>query len=183
MVSLPSSIAAPTRGLIPGKQASPATIQLRRIDVPPPKQEPGWGEPVDGVSVGLATGDTNWNTARVPTFTLALRNQGPRKLTVFQLQETGRLEVDGIWYEWLGPGVWHRSPFPPGAAYEGIPISLSADWYPKQDTAINSQPHPYRPLRLTRGPHTVRFAVDGVDANARRLQGLFGRTGDRSFCR
>src|SRR3954469_1040574 len=97
IVPLASSAAAPARGLIPGKQASPETIQLRKIEAPPVKQEPGWGEPVDGVSVRLATDHTNWRIAGVPAFTLALQNQGFRKLTVFQIQETGRLEMDGIW--------------------------------------------------------------------------------------
>ena len=36
------------------------------------------------------------------TFKLDVRNQGQHEFYTDQSQETGRLEVDGVWYDWNG---------------------------------------------------------------------------------
>src|SRR3954468_17440452 len=75
-----SALGAAPRGLIPGKQASPETIQLRKIEQPAPEQEPGWGQPIDGVSIRLRSDGTNWSTAQIPALMFDLQNWGARDL-------------------------------------------------------------------------------------------------------
>src|SRR5450759_631577 len=61
-----------------------------------------WGEPVEGVSVRLRPEKTKWASNETATFRLDVRNQGQREFYTVQSQETGRLEVDGVWYDWTG---------------------------------------------------------------------------------
>src|SRR2546427_8348483 len=62
--------------------------------------EEAWGEPVEGVSVRMRADKTRWATNETPAFKLEVRNQGQREFGTTQSQKTGRLEVDGVWYDW-----------------------------------------------------------------------------------
>jgi hypothetical protein len=120
-----------------------------------------WGESVEGVSVRLHPGKTTWASHEVPTFRFDASNKGQREFYTFQSQESGRLEVDGIWYNWTGAFRLKGSAFPPGREYRDIPVSLARHWYAKQEWNDKSQaPPPQVPLRLTLGKHTVRYAPE-----------------------
>jgi hypothetical protein len=121
---------------------------------------------VEGVSVRLHADRTRWSSNETPTFTFDLQNSGPRDFITFQLQEMGRVEVDGVWYEWTGAGVWTQSPFRPATSYQGMPVTLAGDWRPSQDRSLNTQPPTYRPLQLPPGKHAIRFAVTCRDSHA-----------------
>ena len=123
-----------------------------------------WGESVEGVSVRLQAVRLRWATNETPTLTFDLQNQGRRDFNTFQLQELAQLEVDGIWYEWIGSGVWTHSPFLPGTKYEVNPVELTPDWRPKQPSASSFGPRP--PLSLSPGKHIVRLAVRCFDPHA-----------------
>ena len=127
-----------------------------------------WGQPVEGVSLRLQAARAQWSAGETPAFTLELQNQGQRDLVFYQLQELGKLEVDGAWCDWCRGGFmsFHESPFPPGRRYEGFPVTLSPDWWAKQDTSKNPRLPARLPLRLLPGPHTIRFSVTCRDADA-----------------
>ena len=127
-----------------------------------------WGEPVEGVSLRLQAGRTRWSAGETPAFTLELQNQGQRDLVMYELQELGRLEVDGAWYTWGRGGfmAYRGSPFPPGRRYEGLPVMLTPDWLPKQEPSTNTIRPPRLPLRLLPGQHTIRFSVTCRDSDA-----------------
>ena len=93
-----------------------------------PAGQVAWGEPVEGVSVRLRADKTSWMTNETPTFKLDVRNQGKREFSTFQSQKMGRLEVDGVWYEWTGEIDLKSSWLPPGREYHHIRVSLGSDW-------------------------------------------------------
>src|ERR1035441_10223081 len=137
-----------------------------------------WGEPVEGVSLRLQAARARWSAGETPAFTLELQNQGQRDLVFYQLQELGRLEVDGAWYTWSRGGFlsFHDSPFPPGRRYEGFPVTLTPDWRPKQEPSTNTIRPPRLPLRLLPGQHTIRFSITCRDSDAVRAKTVRKKT-------
>src|SRR5215471_11266745 len=83
-----------------------------------------WGQPVEGVSVRLRPDKTRWASNEMATFKLDVRNQGKRGFYTVQSQESGRLEVDGVWYDWAGGFDLNASWLPPGHEYHDISVSL-----------------------------------------------------------
>ena len=126
------------------------------------KETIAWGEPVEGVSVRLRADKTKWATNETPTFKLDVRNQGQREFYTRRAQESGRLEVDGVWYDWTGPiDLKGSSPLPPGLEYHDIPVSLESNWEATQEWRDKTQaPPPRIPLKLLSGKHTIRFAAE-----------------------
>ncbi len=123
--------------------------------------EAAWGEPVEGVSVRLRADKIKWATNEIPTFKLDVRNQGQREFYTVQSQESGRLEVDGVWYDWTGPIDLKGSSLPPGREYHDIPVSLGSNWKATQEWRDKTQaPPPQIPLKLLPGKHTIRFAPE-----------------------
>ena len=127
-----------------------------------------WGEAVEGVSVRMRADKTRWPSNETPTFKLDMRNQGQREFYTAQSQETGRLEVDGVWYSWIGVINLESSQFPPGREYHDIPVSLGSNWNAIQEWRDKTQaPPPQIPLRLLPGKHTIRFAPEIRDITAK----------------
>jgi len=118
-----------------------------------------WGEPVEGVSVRLRADKTSWANNERATFKLDVRNQGKHEFYTVQSQESGRLEVDGVWYDWTGGFDLKSSWLPPGREYHDIPVSLGINWKATQAWRDKTQaPPPQIPLKLLAGKHTIRFA-------------------------
>jgi len=143
-----------------GSAASSTNAQIQR---PPASAADGaaWGDPVEGVSVRIRAVKQRWTTKETPTLKLDLRNQGQREFYTVQAQESGRLQVDGVWYEWTGPLDLKSSPFPPCREYQDIKVTLGPDWKATQQWHDKTQPAPTRiPLKLLPGKHTIRFAPE-----------------------
>ena len=103
---------------------------------------------------------TRWATNETPTFKLDVCNQGQREFGTTQSQKTGRLEVDGVWYDWTGDLDLKGSWFPPGREYHDIQVSLGSDWKATQEWRDKTQPPPSQiPLKLLPSKHMIRFAA------------------------
>ncbi len=95
------------------------------------------------------------------TFKLDVRNQGKREFFTFLSQETGRLEVDGVWYDWIGAIDVKGSWLHPGREYHDIPVSLGINWKARQEWRDKTQAAPAQiPLKVLPGKHTIRFAPE-----------------------
>src|SRR5439155_13664131 len=88
---------------------------------------------VEGVSVRLGADKSRWMSNETPTFKVDVRNQGKREFSTFQSQKMGRLEVDGVWYDWTGEIDLKSSWLPPGREYHDIRVSLGSDWKATQE--------------------------------------------------
>jgi hypothetical protein len=120
-----------------------------------------WGEPLEGVSVRLRADKTSWASNEMATFKLEVRNQGKREFYTVQSQESGRLEVDGVWYDWTGGFDLKSSWLPPGREYHDIPVSLGINWKARQEWRDKKEaPPPQIPLKLVTGKHTIRYAPE-----------------------
>ena len=118
-----------------------------------------WGEPFEGLYVRIRADKKRWATNEIPTLKLDVRNQGHREFYTFRSQEPGRLEVDGVWYEWTGGIDLKASPIPPGREYQDIKVPLGLDWKATEQWRDKTQPAPPKiPLKLLPGKHTIRFA-------------------------
>ena len=134
----------------------------------PLRAEDPWGEPVEGVSVRLRAYKTSWASNEMPTFKLDVRNQGTREFSTVQSQETGRLEVDGVWYDWTGGYELKSSWLNPGREYHDIYVSLEINWEATQEWRDKTQaPPPKIPLKLFPGKHTIRFAQEIRDSTVK----------------
>jgi hypothetical protein len=115
-------------------------------------EEPGWGEPVDGLSVRLQSDKLVWYFAESLALRLSVRNLGTEILAVPESQELGELEMDGLWYTFSYPRsepyYVARKPLAPGRQVDNIAVLPTADWS-KDATRI----------RAVAGKHTLRFAV------------------------
>jgi beta-lactamase regulating signal transducer with metallopeptidase domain len=121
-----------------------------------------WGDAVEGVSLRLRAERARWGSNEIVALTFDARNLGTRDFTVSQLQEQGRIEVDGVWHDWFGAAgySWQPSLLPPGRIYEGIPVELTTEWRAKQENGRAPLP-----LWLAPGKHTLRFSLAAMDAN------------------
>lgn len=118
-----------------------------------------WGEPFEGLYVRIRADKKRWATNETPTFNVDVSNQGHREFYTFRSQEPGRLEVDGVWYEWTGGIDLKASPIPPGREYQDIKVTLGLDWKATQEWRDKTQPRPPQiPVKLLPGKHTIRFA-------------------------
>ena len=134
----------------------------------PLRAEDLWGEPVKKVSVRLRADKTSWASNEMPTFKLDVRNQGTREFSTVQSQQTGRLEVDGVWYDWTGGYELKSSWLNPGREYHDIYVSLEVNWEATQEWRDKTQtPPPKIPLKLFPGKHTIRFAPEIQDSTVK----------------
>ncbi len=123
-----------------------------------------WGDAVEGVQCRLEPDKTRWAADEIPTLKAYVRHlhDGGLWLSNSQKLNDCRLEVDGVWYEWGGGGLWTGEVYGPsksleaengyldawGADLNGIPPDLNA-WQ-----SVEGE----QPLRWTPGKHTIRFA-------------------------
>lgn len=123
--------------------------------------EAAWGDPVDGVSVRLRADKIGWAINETPALKLDVRNQGQQEFSIAQSQESGRLQVDGVWYGWTGGFDLKGSTFPPGREYDDILVTLGSNWMAPPEWRDKTQaPPPQIPLKLLPGKHTIRFAPE-----------------------
>ncbi len=144
-------------------ESNTLTVFIEKSSADQAVREAAWGEPVEGVSVRLRADKTRWTTNETPTFKLDVRNQGQREFYTVQSQETGRLEVDGVWYGWTRGFDFDLkgSGLPPGRKYHDIPVSLGSKWEATPEWRDKTQaPPPQIPLKLLPGKHTIRFAPE-----------------------
>jgi beta-lactamase regulating signal transducer with metallopeptidase domain len=115
---------------------------------PIPKPQSDWGDAVEGVSVQLHTDRIVWTLGDDVTLKFSLRNQGPRSFSMILRDVLGELEVDGVWFHWVGGGSLVPRQFTPGQQFDNLPIRFTTSWQDKDG----------RFLRLTPGRHTIRYA-------------------------
>ncbi|MBC8868226.1 MAG: hypothetical protein H8E44_02350 [Planctomycetes bacterium] len=99
----------------------------------------GWGEPVEGVQVGLRAEKLDWKTGETPKFTTEVR-KGERKITFGWGDAACELEFDSKWHY---------------VAIDDHPvdrITLGDPWKSKEG---NTE------LPLSAGKHTIRVAITG----------------------
>lgn len=90
--------------------------------------EPGWGQPVEGLSVRLQVEKTSWELPEAPILRASVRNQGSETLFVVRTQQAGELEVDGVWYSWWNPYYVTRRPLAAGQRFDDIRVTLGTQW-------------------------------------------------------
>jgi hypothetical protein len=113
-----------------------------------------WGEPVDGIQLGLAYSKNASALLPVylPHLEVQIRNIGTDTVNYScYLGQTTQIEIDGVWYE-QGPFGITASCHPPSALVPGtrtgkIPLSLRF---------VNRQTVPFDKLNLTPGKHSIR---------------------------
>ena len=115
--------------------------------------EPGWGEPMEGLSVRLQSDSAVLYFCEGIALLLSVRNLGHETFAVPESQEPGELEMDGVWHSywcsWSDPYYVARRPLPPGQQFDNIAVlPVGGDW--RKDSA---------PLNAQAGKHTIRFAV------------------------
>ena len=160
-----------------------------------------WGDAIEGVAVRLQADRARWGTNEHPALTFDVRNQGERDFTVSQLQEQGRLEVDGVWHDWFGSAggyAWLPSPLPPpelrrtaDPAHHGmagktgkLPRAASASAGPRQ---THSPLRAYSPPRDRSGGESCQHK-DNADCDSAGQQSGGNRSyrvqrGARAGCR
>jgi hypothetical protein len=118
--------------------------------------------------VRLRADKARWASNEIATFRVDVGNQGQREFYTFQSQKAGRLQVDGVWYQWTGGFNLKGSALPPGREYRDIPVSLAADWKATQEWRDKTKaPPPQIPLQVPPGKHTIRFAPEIRDITMR----------------
>ncbi|HXR07277.1 MAG TPA: hypothetical protein VN765_08100, partial [Candidatus Acidoferrum sp.] len=139
----PKAPAAPGSGLAPPPSASPAKTGE-------------WGEPVEGLSVRLQSEKTVWDEREVGRtgmgfaviFKASVRNHGSGTVLVAPAQETGELEVDGVWHKWTGAVEVKSSALAPGRELDNIAVMPDNKW--RSATGAREE---------SPGKHKFRFAV------------------------
>jgi len=126
------------------------------------KEEPEWGEAVDGVQARLRTSKTAWNDGQTPEFALDLRNRGRRTPSGCRGVQFCELELDGKWYEYRTGNVDCKiSMLPPGKQIDyWASVSLAVPWTRKTPARKPGDPIDDKgeALQVSAGKHTVRVA-------------------------
>jgi RNA polymerase sigma factor (sigma-70 family) len=126
------------------------------------KEEPEWGEAVDGVQARLRTSKTVWNDGQTPEFALDLRNRGRRTPSGCRSVQFCELELDGKWYHYhTNMGEYKISMLPPGKQVDFWgSVSLAVPWTRKTPARKPGDPigDKGEPLQVSAGKHTVRVA-------------------------
>jgi hypothetical protein len=147
--------------VLAGALANPTTPAADGSGQPqPPSAIPAggseWGDPVEGLSVRLESEKPVWDEREVGrtgigfavVFKASVRNRGSAAILVAQAQETGELEMDGVWHKWTGDVDVKSSALAPGQELHSIPVIPDEKWR-SATTALTETP----------GKHTFRFAV------------------------
>lgn len=125
--------------------------------------EPGWGEPVEGLSVRLQTDKPLWRLYEPIALRLSVRNLGRETLSVPESQELGELEIDGVWHSfrcsWSDPCYVALEPLAPGRQRDNIAVQPTGDWH-NGTSRLGTQA----------GKHKIRFAVLARREGASREQ-------------
>jgi hypothetical protein len=130
-------------GIIPEEPDKPGDLSPR------PSPAPGWGEVVAGISVRLEANKTVWEKGETPGFKIGVRNLGDKVPAIsFTQNSLGILEVDHDEYLLDQEGSSGHG-LAPGERRDNIPVTLNGKWFTKLR----------RPLLLSPGKHTVRFAL------------------------
>jgi hypothetical protein len=125
---------------------------------PQPKLVP-WSAAVDGVQCRLRA--DKGLPGEPPPLYADVRNTGQRLLRLSRGEQFCELEVDGIWYRWIGT-VYYESKddgFGPGRWCCDVHISLPGSWGTLDSGAALAE-------RLTPGEHAVRVAFTARPSNS-----------------
>jgi RNA polymerase sigma factor (sigma-70 family) len=111
------------------------------------------------IKAKLSSKKAQWKANEVPTFDLALHNQGQKTFHGAVTEAYCDLQVDGKWYKYRGtwPGA-PLLPLKPGApAKRWLAVSLGSKWL--EETEVKKQPdREGKPIHLAPGKHTIRVA-------------------------
>jgi hypothetical protein len=144
---------ASERGMMP---AGGLLVPIKEVNA----AEPGWGEPVEGLSVRLQSDRPVWYLASAhPVLRLSVRNLGSEVLSVPESEELGELEVDGLWYAWSDKYSGPRKLLPPRRQIEDIAVFPIGSW--------GKDP---RRFPVGAGKHKIRFAVVAQRGGPNRSQ-------------
>jgi hypothetical protein len=129
--------------------------------------EGAWGEAVEGVQVRLRAERARWDVRNTPVVLADIRNRGQNDWTVAQSQELCAIEVNGVWFQWIGAIHVKSSFLPPGREYNNIRIMLDG----KHWGLWNDKTIPPQPLQLWHGEkRTVRVAFFPVQQSESQLR-------------
>jgi hypothetical protein len=115
-----------------------------------------WSKAVEGLQCWLQADRDVWKVDEIPSFRLHVRNQGKRDLEIHMAQDACKLELDGAWFDWMGPVSILGGTWPAGRQYDDfeVRVTLATRW-----TRDN------KPLTLKPGKHKVRVAYVTLDRN------------------
>ena len=115
-----------------------------------------WGEAIEGVQARLRADKTTWKIDEVPAFMADARSQGDHELLLATMEGLGcELYFDGVKYRHSPEdftGLAYGCIRARGQRLDGIRIGLDKEW-----ATVEGE----KPLTLTSGKHTVRFAWAG----------------------
>ncbi len=96
----------------PPAAAPPAAVAPNEEKPEAEKDQPEWGEAVDGVQARLRPTKTAWDVGETPELILDMRNQGMKEPAVCRVPNFCEIEWDGQWYAFAGKGDLDCKPFP-----------------------------------------------------------------------
>jgi RNA polymerase sigma factor (sigma-70 family) len=144
----------------PAPKAPPAvSVQPKEKDVDKEevkKEEPEWGEAVDGVQSRLRLAKAQLDPGATPTLSLDLRNRGNMTAHIFRTPEDCEIEMDGVWYQ--NPTEFRQHiiyPLESGKQIDDwVTVVPDKKWVSKT-LGASGEPNPFL---LPIGKHTVRIA-------------------------
>ncbi len=133
------------------------------------KDEPVWGDAVDGVQARIRTAKPVWGSKEAPTFSLDLRNQGKKTPDQRRVPLDCQIEVDKVWYSFelpSGPYVSVGFPLKPGEQVNDWTIVTPDEHW----TSLTPEK---KRFPLPPGKHTIRIAyqLQGTTPAIRPISG------------
>lgn len=113
-----------------------------------------WSDAVDGLQCRLRADRAVWKVGEIPVFRLEVRDQGKRDLVIHMAQDACKFELDGAWFDWMGPVSIIAGTWPAGRQYDDfeVRVTLESRWVSGG-----------KPIGLKPGKHKVRVAYVTLD--------------------
>ncbi len=128
----------------------------------------GFDPEITEVQLSLRADAESWNAGDTPTFKIDIHNNGPKTWTLPPSQPLYEIEVDGTWYQWIGP-ISVLSPLvKPGKGLTDIPLKADGKFFQH----IQQAPGDTKliPLKFPLGRHTIRVACSPDPEDATKTE-------------
>jgi hypothetical protein len=133
-----------------------------------------WGDPNEGLRVGLTPLRSAWKPGQTPELRLIVRNGGKRAVEYSNaVMLYCQVQVDGLWHSWAKPfdlGL-PIGMLAPGKEYT-LKLCLTDDWGTPPGNAPGAAARDTKRLRLSPGRHLVRVSFTGYPELGNREGGI-----------